>query len=140
MFPVSDVIPSRTTPYVTIGLIALNSLAFLYELQMSDRELQLFLGQFGAIPAYFSWPSVFTSMFLHGGWLHFGGNKLYLWIFGDNLGGRLWHGRYLAFYLFCGAIAVGGQASMSPHSLVPMIGASGAIAGVMGAYFVLYPH
>jgi membrane associated rhomboid family serine protease len=140
MFPVSDVIPSRTTPYVTIGLIAINTLAFFYEWQMSDRELQLFLLQFGAVPAYFSWPAVFTSMFLHSGWLHFGGNMLYLWIFGDNVEDRFGHGRYLAFYLFCGAIAVVGQTAMNPDSLVPMIGASGAIAGVMGAYFVLYPH
>ena len=140
MFPVSDVIPSRTTPYVTIGLIALNTIAFLFEWQMSDRELQVFLMQFGAVPADFTWPSVFTSMFLHSGWLHFGGNMLYLWIFGDNVEDRFGHGRYLAFYLFCGAIAVVGQTAMNPHSLVPMIGASGAIAGVMGAYFVLYPH
>ena len=79
-------------------------------------------------------------MFLHSGWLHFGGNMLYLWIFGDNVEDRLGHGWFLAFYLFCGAIAVFGQVAINPDSLVPMIGASGAIAGVMGAYFVLYPH
>jgi membrane associated rhomboid family serine protease len=140
MFPVSDVIPSRTTPYVTISIIAVNTLAFLYEWQMSDRELRLFLMQFGAVPAYLSLPSIVTSMFLHGGWLHFGGNMLYLWIFGDNVEDRFGHLRFLAFYLFCGALAVFGQVSMNPDSLVPMIGASGAIAGVMGAYFVLYPH
>jgi rhomboid family protein len=140
MFPVSDVIPSRTTPYVTIGLILLNTLAFLFEWQLSDRELEVFLLQYGAVPAYLSAPSILTSMFLHSGWLHFGGNMLYLWIFGDNVEDRFGHGRFLAFYLFCGAIAVFGQTSMNPHSLVPMIGASGAIAGVMGAYFVLYPH
>src|SRR5215211_6130681 len=82
MFPVSDVIPSRTTPYVTIGLIVVNTLAFLVEWQMSDRELEIFLLQFGAVPAYLTLPSIVTSMFLHGGWLHFGGNMLYLWIFG----------------------------------------------------------
>jgi rhomboid family protein len=140
MFPVSDVIPSRTTPYVTIGLIFLNTLAFLYEWQMTDRELQRFLVQYGAVPAYLSWPSILTSMFLHSGWLHFGGNMLYLWIFGDNVEDRFGHLRFLAFYLFCGAVAVFGQVAMNPYSLVPMIGASGAIAGVMGAYFVLYPH
>ena len=140
MFPVSDVIPSRTTPYVTIGIIAINTLAFLFEWQMSDRELQAFLLQFGAVPAYLSLPSVVTSMFLHSGWLHFGGNMLYLWIFGDNVEDRFGHGRYLVFYLFCGAVAVFGQVAINPDSLVPMIGASGAIAGVMGAYFVLYPH
>jgi len=140
MFPVSDVIPSRTTPYVTIGIILLNTFAFLFEWQMSDRELQLFLLEYGAVPAYLSLPSILTSMFLHSGWLHFGGNMLYLWIFGDNVEDRLGHGWFLAFYLFCGAIAVFGQVAMNPNSLVPMIGASGAIAGVMGAYFVLYPH
>jgi membrane associated rhomboid family serine protease len=140
MFPVSDVIPSRTTPYVTVGLILLNTLAFLFEWQMSDRELELFLLQYGAVPAYLSLPSILTSMFLHSGWLHFGGNMLYLWIFGDNVEDRFGHGGFLAFYLFCGTIAIVGQVSMNPYSLVPMIGASGAIAGVMGAYFVLYPH
>jgi membrane associated rhomboid family serine protease len=140
MFPVSDVIPSRTTPFVTIGLILLNTLAFLYEWQLSDRQLEMFLLQYGAVPADLSLPSVVTSMFLHSGWLHFGGNMLYLWIFGDNVEDRFGHGRFLAFYLFCGAIAVFGQTAMNPYSLVPMIGASGAIAGVMGAYFVLYPH
>ena len=140
MFPVSDVIPSRTTPYVTIGLIALNALAFILELTMTNRGLQRFLMVYGAVPAYLYWPSILTSMFLHSGWLHFGGNMLYLWIFGDNVEDRFGHGRFLAFYLFCGALAVFGQVSVNPDSLVPMVGASGAIAGVMGAYFVLYPH
>jgi rhomboid family protein len=140
MFPISDVIPSRTTPFVTIGIIILNTLAFLYELTLSDRQLQIFTQIYGVVPADFSWGSVLTSMFLHGGWLHFLGNMLYLWIFGDNVEDRLGHGRYLAFYLFCGAAAVFGQTLMNPSSTVAMIGASGAIAGVMGAYFVLYPH
>jgi membrane associated rhomboid family serine protease len=140
MFPVSDVIPSRTTPYVTISIILLNTLAFLFEWQLTDRELELFLLQHGAVPAYLTLPSIFTSMFLHGGWLHFGGNMLYLWIFGDNVEDRFGHGRFLAFYLFCGGVAVFGQVAITPYSMVPMIGASGAIAGVMGAYFVLYPH
>ena len=140
MFPVSDVIPSRTTPFVTIGLIALNALAFFYEWRMTDRELQRFLVHFGAVPAYLTATSIFTSMFLHAGWLHFGGNMLYLWIFGDNVEDRFGHLGFLAFYLICGAAAVLGQVAIHPYSLVPMIGASGAIAGVMGAYFVLYPH
>jgi membrane associated rhomboid family serine protease len=140
MFPVADVIPSRTTPVVTIALIAVNALAFVYELMLSEYELQLFAQQFGVVPAYFSWFSVLTSMFLHGGWLHFLGNMLYLWIFGDNVEDRLGHVWYLAFYLLCGAAAAIGQAATQPYSLVPMIGASGAIAGVMGAYFVLFPH
>ena len=140
MFPISDVIPSRTTPFVTVALIVVNTLAFLFELQLTDRQLQVFVQSYGVVPAFFSWPTVLTSMFLHGGWLHFGGNMLYLWIFGDNVEDRLGHGPYLLFYLMCGALAAVGQTVANPHSLVPMIGASGAIAGVMGAYFVLYPH
>jgi membrane associated rhomboid family serine protease len=140
MFPVSDVIPSRTTPVVTIAIIILNAIAFLFELTLSDRELDEFVQAFGVVPASFSWMAVLTSMFLHGGWLHFLGNMLYLWIFGDNVEDRLGHLRYLVFYLFCGAIAALGQTITNPYSAVPMVGASGAIAGVMGAYFVLYPH
>jgi len=140
MFPVSDVIPSRTTPVVTIGLIAVNAIAFAIELALDERELREFVLAFGVVPAAFSWASVVTSMFLHGGWLHVAGNMLYLWIFGDNVEDRLGHGRYLAFYLCCGAVAAVGQTLANPLSVVPMVGASGAVAGVMGAYFVLYPH
>jgi membrane associated rhomboid family serine protease len=140
MFPIADVIPSKTTPYVTISLIALNAVAFLFELTLSEPELQLFVQSFGVVPAYFSWASVLTSMFLHGGWLHFLGNMLYLWIFGDNVEDRMGRGWFLAFYLLCGTAAALGQAAIQPYSMVPMIGASGAIAGVMGAYFVLFPH
>jgi membrane associated rhomboid family serine protease len=140
MFPVSDVIPSRTTPFVTVGLIALNALAFLYELQLSRPELQIFAQAFGVVPAHFAWPTVLTSMFLHAGWMHVLGNMLYLWIFGDNVEDRLGHLGFLVFYLFCGAAAAIGQVMMNPLSVVPMIGASGAIAGVMGAYFVFYPQ
>ena len=140
MLPISDVIPSRTVPVVTIGLIALNALAFLYELQLDDYQLRLFVQYYGVVPATFSWGDVLSSMFLHGGWLHFLGNMLYLWIFGDNVEDRLGHGLYLLFYLTCGAVAALAQVVVQPYSPVPMVGASGAIAGVMGAYFVLYPH
>jgi membrane associated rhomboid family serine protease len=140
MFPLADVIPSRRTPVVTIGLIALNSLAFFFELTLSEPELQRFVQLYGVVPDDFSWLSVLTSMFLHGGWLHVLGNMLYLWIFGDNVEDRLGHVGYLLFYLFCGAAAAMGQALTQPYSSVPMIGASGAIAGVMGAYFVLFPY
>ena len=140
MFPLADVIPSRTTPVVTVSLIAINALAFLFQLTLSDYDLQQFVQQYGVVPAYFSWVSVITSMFLHGGWLHFLGNMLYLWIFGDNVEDRMGHGWYLIFYLLCGTAAAVGQAITQPYSLIPMIGASGAIAGVMGAYFVLFPH
>jgi membrane associated rhomboid family serine protease len=84
--------------------------------------------------------TLFTSMFLHGGFFHFGGNMLYLWIFGDNVEDRLGHGRFVIFYLLCGVIAALAQTMMAPDSPIPMVGASGAIAGVMGAYFVLYPR
>jgi membrane associated rhomboid family serine protease len=140
MFPVSDVIPSRTTPFVTITLIVLNALAFLYALTLSERDLQQFVEAYGVVPASLSWPSVVSSLFLHGGWLHVLGNMLYLWIFGDNVEDRMGHGRFVLFYLGCGTAAALGHVATNPSSIVPMVGASGAIAGVMGAYFVLFPH
>jgi membrane associated rhomboid family serine protease len=138
MIPLRDVIPSRTTPVVTVTLIGINILAFLVQSQAADPEA--FVRTWGLVPAAFSWVAVFTSMFLHGGLFHLGGNMLYLWIFGDNVEDRLGHGRFLAFYLLCGVAAAVAQALLSPGSRVPMVGASGAIAGVMGAYFVLYPR
>src|SRR4029453_17193349 len=140
MFPVSDVIPSRTTPFVTVGLIVINAAVFLYELQLSRPELQLFALLFGVVPANFNVTTLFTSMFIHEGWLHLLGNMLYLWIFGDNVEDRLGHAGFVVFYLVCGSTAALGQVAVNLDSTVPMIGASGAIAGVMGASFVLYPH
>jgi membrane associated rhomboid family serine protease len=139
MIPLRDVIPSRTAPVVTIGLIAVNALAFLYELALGE-DVERLLFTLGLVPAAFSWLTLFTSMFLHGGLMHFGGNMLFLWIFGDNVEDRLGHLRYLAFYLLCGVAAAFAQIATGPDSQVPMIGASGAIAGVMGAYIVLYPR
>jgi membrane associated rhomboid family serine protease len=139
MIPLRDVIPSRTTPYVNFTLIGLNVLVFVYELSLGDR-LGAFIDAFALIPVSFSWAAVFTSMFLHGGLLHVGGNMLFLWIFGDNVEDRMGHGRYVVFYLLCGAAAAFAQTALTPDSGVPMVGASGAIAGVMGAYFVLYPR
>jgi len=139
MIPLRDVIPSRTTPYVNFTLIALNVLVFVYQLSLGDR-LGAFIDAYALIPASFSWAAVFTSMFLHGGLLHVGGNMLFLWIFGDNVEDRMGHGRYVVFYLLCGAAAAFAQTALTPDSGVPMVGASGAIAGVMGAYFVLYPR
>jgi membrane associated rhomboid family serine protease len=143
MFPIGDDNSAeRTFPIVTYALIALNVLFFFVELSGGDQ----FVNQYAFVPSRFlanpsaDFPTLFTSMFMHAGWVHLGGNMLYLWIFGDNVEDRFGHGRFLAFYLFCGAIAVFGQVAVHPASLVPMIGASGAIAGVMGAYFVLYPH
>lgn len=140
VIPLRDVIPSRTFPFVTIALIGLNALVFFLELSLPHRELAQFMLVYGVVPATFNWLSVLTSMFLHGGWLHFLGNMLSLWIFGDNVEDRLGHGRYLVFYLICGTAAALAQVASSPHSTIPTVGASGAIAGVMGAYFILYPH
>jgi membrane associated rhomboid family serine protease len=140
MFPLSDVIPSRTRPVVTMGLIALNVLAFLYELRLDDFQLQRIVTVHGVVPAAFAWPDVLTSMFLHGGWFHILTNMVYLWIFGDNVEDSLGHGKFLLFYLACGAVAALAQVFVHPGSTLPMIGASGAVAGVMGAYFVLFPQ
>jgi membrane associated rhomboid family serine protease len=140
MIPLRDVIPSRTFPFFTIAFIVLNSVAFLFEVSMPEPALQAFLFTYGVVPARLDWLSVFTSMFLHSGWLHFLGNMLYLWIFADNVEDRLGHGRFVVFYLACGAAAALAHVWMNPGSTIPTIGASGAIAGVMGAYFVLYPH
>jgi len=140
VFPISDVIPSRTKPIVTVGLIVVNALVFLHQVTLPQRALEAFVIQYALIPAYFSWANVFTSMFLHGGWMHVIGNMLYLWIFGDNVEDQLGHVRYFLFYLFAGACAAILQILFNPFSGVPMLGASGAIAGVMGAYFVLYPQ
>jgi membrane associated rhomboid family serine protease len=140
MFPLSDVIPSRTVPVVTIGLIAVNALVFVHQLLLPPQLLELFMQRYALVPAWFSWPTMFTSMFLHAGFWHVVPNMLYLWIFGDNIEDRLGHVGYLAFYLAAGVIAAIAQLVINPFSAVPMVGASGAIAGVMGAYFVLYPQ
>ena len=139
MIPLRDVIPSRTTPVVTISLIVVSVLVFFYELSLSGG-LDQFIRAWGLVPAEFSLVTLATSMFLHGGIFHAAGNMLYLWIFGDNVEDRMGHGRFLAFYVLCGVAAALGQTYIAPDSLIPMVGASGAIAGVMGAYFVLYPQ
>jgi membrane associated rhomboid family serine protease len=140
MIPLRDVIPSRTTPYITITIIGLNAILWIYELSMPAPQLNVFLQNFGVVPAYFSAPTLITSMFLHGSWSHIIGNMWYLWIFGDNVEDRFGHGRFVVFYLLAGMVAAGGQIAMDSTSILPTIGASGAIAGVMGAYFVLYPR
>jgi len=140
MIPLRDVIPSRSTPYITITIIALNAVAWLFELSLPHDTLNEFLTVYGVVPAYFSAPTLITSMFLHGSWSHVLGNMWYLWIFGDNVEDRVGHGRFILFYLLCGIAAAAGQVAVDPSSTLPTIGASGAIAGVMGAYFVLYPH
>lgn len=140
LLPLRDVIVSRTTPVVTWLLIGVN-VGLHIALATDDPILQrLNFEAWGLVPADFSWLSLVTSMFLHGDLLHLGGNMLSLWIFGDNVEDQLGHGRFLLFFLGCGAVAALAETWASPDALVPMVGASGAIAGVMGAYFVMFPH
>lgn len=139
MIPLRDIIPSRTTPIVTVCLIALNIVVFLYELTLG-RAVDAFTLYYGLVPAAFSWVNVFTSMFLHGSFIHIAGNMLYLWIFGDNVEDTLGHGRFLLFYLLSGVAAALAQTAVVPGSEIPMVGASGAVSGVLGAYLLLFPH
>ena len=154
MIPLHDDNPTRTFPVVTVALIAGCTLVFLWQLTLDPRSGQAVVYALGLIPAVVLHKvslspelavvapaaTVFTSMFLHGGFLHLGGNMLYLWIFGNNVEDAMGHGRFLAFYLLCGTAAACGQILQDPGSQVPMIGASGAISGVLGAYLLLYPH
>jgi len=140
MIPLRDVIPTRTWPVVTVGLIMLNVVVFLHEQTLGRHGLELFVREWGLVPADFAWDRVVTSMFLHGGWAHIGGNMLYLWIFGDNVEDRMGHVRFLLFYVLCGLAAGGLHVLTNGNSLAPTVGASGAIAGVLGAYFLLFPR
>jgi membrane associated rhomboid family serine protease len=154
MLPLKDDQPSYSTPYVNWFLIGLNILIFLFQATLDPRSSKLLAQQFGEVPSHlaafvagshrYTLPQVvfpfFTSMFLHGGWAHVLGNMWFLYIFGDNVEDYLGHFKYLVFYLLSGLIAMGTQVAIYPHSNVPTIGASGAIAGVLGAYFVLYPR
>jgi rhomboid family protein len=140
MIPLRDVIPSRTTPYITVTIIVLNALAWFLELSLAADVLPVFLQVYGVVPARFHALTLLTSMFLHGSWMHVIGNMWYLWIFGDNVEDRVGHGRFIVFYLLCGIAAATGQIVIDPNSTLPTIGASDAIAGIMGAYFVLYPR
>jgi membrane associated rhomboid family serine protease len=147
MLPLRDENPSRITPFVTWGLIGVNVLLFLYELSLGSR-LPEFLFQAAFIPARtfgeggggLQVGGALLSMFLHGGIAHIAGNMLFLWIFGDNVEDRLGHLRFVVFYLGCGFAATYAHALAAQHSEVPAVGASGAIAGVLGAYLVLYPR
>ena len=154
MFPVGDDQVAGGPPkLVTIGLIALNVLAFLLELgQGSEGALQSFITAWGVVPREYTtghdiapliplpfWSTLLTSMFLHGGWMHLGGNMLYLWIFGDNLEKVMGNARFLLFYLVCGIAAAITHIVFSGGSAVPTIGASGAISGVLGGYLILFP-
>jgi len=151
MIPIRDKTPSRTFPFVNIGLIITNILVFTYEISLG-QEMGPFVEMSGIRPARMIWllnnqpinvPGIvfpfLSSMFVHGGWFHIIGNMWYLWIFGDNVEDRMGHSRYLIFYLLCGMAAGVTHVYFNQASNIPTVGASGAIAGVMGAYLMLYP-
>lgn len=159
LFPIRDDNPHFLTPVVTVGLIAANVLMWISVQGFgSEPSLSRSVCTLGLIPAEvlglypaqgpfpcpmttaIAWHTVVTSMFLHGGWMHLIGNMWFLWIFGNNVEDSMGHGRFLIFYVVCGLAAAGAQAGADPDSAVPMVGASGAIGGVMGAYIVLYPR
>ncbi len=154
MIPLRDDLPTRTTPFLTIGFIVACSLIFLWQLSLGQRGFEIAVYSLGVIPAtllgdetlppeFFHIPptlTVFSSMFLHGGWMHLISNMLYLWIFGNNVEDSMGHVRFVIFYLACGVAAALVQALPNPDSVIPMIGASGAISGVLGAYLLLHPR
>jgi membrane associated rhomboid family serine protease len=145
VLPIGDEnVGQRLTPHVNRVLIAINVLVFLYQLTLSDRELFAFFRDWGTVPAEISMGqdlfALVTCTFLHGGWLHLGGNMLFLWIFGDNIEDTMGHLSFTAFYFLCGIAASLLQVLIDRDSMIPLVGASGAISGVLGAYLVLYPH
>lgn len=151
MIPLKDRNPTQLFPFVNIAFIGLNILAFVWELSAGSNLPALF-ERYAVIPSNItlSWQSgissvptlatMFSAMFLHGGWLHLIGNMLFLWVFGDNVEDKLGHVRYVAFYLLCGIAATVAHVVIDPSSSVPVIGASGAISGVLGAYIVMFPR
>lgn len=152
--PLNDRNPTRITPYVTYALIGINVAVFLYEIGLSEPQLQEFFHLYAVVPQELTrsfngesvgqpipeWLTLFTAQFLHGGFLHVGGNMLYLWVFGNNIEEKLGRIKYVIFYLACGALASLAQWFFSAQSQVPSLGASGAIAGVMGAYILRFPQ
>ena len=154
MIPLHDDNPTELVPILTVGLIAACVLVFLWQSSLGEEAGVQAIYSFGLIPAVLfdnvalpgelakvpAAATLFTSMFMHGGWMHLAGNMLYLWIFGNNVEDRLGHGRFLLFYLLCGVAAALAQALPETASEVPMIGASGAISGILGAYLLLYPR
>ena len=155
MFPIGDENLKDTGPaYITIALIALNVLAFFFEINRpTDAAVQAFITAWGVVPQEYSagvdlpptipyplWTTLLTSMFLHGGWGHLGGNMLFLWIFGDNLEHRIGHLRFTLFYLTCGIAAGLAHIVFNSASVVPTVGASGAISGVLGGYLLMFPR
>jgi membrane associated rhomboid family serine protease len=140
MFPIKVTQPSHSRPIVTVLLIAVNIMVFLHEQWLDPYALDHFMRHYSLRPAYFHAENLITHMFLHAGWLHVLGNMLFLWVFGDNVEDILGHAKYLVFYLLCGVTAGLAQVIIDPSSRIPMVGASGAIAGVMGAYLVKFPR
>lgn len=155
MVPLRDDNPIRITPYVTYGLIAANIIVFLYEISLPPPVLDAFFRSWAVVPRELSltlegaivptspvpeWITLISSQFLHGGFLHIAGNMLFLWIFGNNVEDRLGHIKYLIFYITCGILAALSQWIFAQGSTIPSLGASGAIAGVMGAYILRYPQ
>lgn len=150
MIPIKDDNPTKTYPYVTAALIASNIIIFIYELSLGPY-FEPFLNRYGAIPLFIlnmdappeyaePYITIFTSMFLHGGFFHVAGNMLYLWIFGNNIEDSMGHFRFILFYLISGIVAVYTFSIVNPHSTIPMVGASGAVSGVLGAYLILFPR
>lgn len=140
MIPLRDTQPSNTFPAVTLVIIVLNVLVFLFQVSLEPHYLNYFIAQHGIVPDRLHLSSLITSMFLHGGWMHLIGNMWFLWIYGDNIEDILGHGKYLIFYLLCGVAAALVHILLNPYSRVPTVGASGAIAGVMGAYMIKFPR
>lgn len=154
MLPLSDDNPTERTPVVTVAFIVACSLVFLYQSSLSPATGETFVYRFGAIPSIVfgqaalppeivaipSYATILTSMFLHGSWMHLIGNMLYLWVFGNNIEDVMGHGRFIVFYVGCGILAALSHALTDPTSTIPMVGASGAISGVLGAYLLLFPH
>jgi membrane associated rhomboid family serine protease len=151
--PIRDDNPHTVTPFVTYAMLAACIAVFLWQVSLGDEAGQRAVYAFGFTPAFFfgqgipaeiaavpATMTIFTSMFMHGGWMHLGGNMLYLWIFGDNVEASLGHFRFLIFYLLCGVAAALAQGFAAPGSDIPMVGASGAISGVLGAYLMLHPR
>ncbi|MDI6889366.1 MAG: rhomboid family intramembrane serine protease [Thermodesulfovibrionales bacterium] len=149
MIPYKDDNPTHIFPYVTIGIITLNILIFLFQVA-SPSDMEKLAYAYGAIPNYILTfeavqpihpaLTIFSAMFMHGGVFHLAGNMLYLWIFGNNIEDKLGHLRFIIFYIFCGIASAYAHAITEPHSFIPMIGASGAVSGVLGAYLLLFPR
>ncbi|MDZ4798978.1 MAG: rhomboid family intramembrane serine protease [Bryobacteraceae bacterium] len=140
MIPLRDTQPSNNFPAVTLVIIVINVLVFLFEISLEPHYRNFFIAQHGIVPDRLELQDLVTSMFLHGGWMHLIGNMWFLWIFGDNVEDVLGHSKYLLFYLLCGIAAALVHILLNPFSRIPTVGASGAIAGVMGAYLVRFPR